>query len=194
MQPAPGKPAHALGGAVVAPNINDTRQLTPSIRTSRFRRGGWIMAKYTDVREYASPFDALEYTRLLPSGQGHAVRWNGRWTGETVLQAFGLTETEAIANLLETLDKHGLPYERDEARGALLALSCASKATPWELHPMGVIPKPRRARTLWRDRTTGKKYHIYKDTLRAHADPACTCPGCTMTDRTPPTTKKNKTK
>lgn len=175
---------------VVAPNINDTRQLTPSIRTTRLRRGGWIMAKYTDVREFATPGDALVYTRMMPAGQGSSVRWNGRWTGETVLQELALTETAAIAALLEQLDAHGLPYERDEARAALVALSCAGKATPWELHPMGVAPKPRRRRTLWRDRTTGKKYHIYVDTMRAHADPACTCPGCTMTDRTPPTTKK----
>lgn len=178
--------------SVVAPNINDTRQVTPRIRTARLKRGGWICATYTDVREYASPFESLEYVRLAPAGQGHAVRWNGRWTGETVLQAFGLTETEALANLLETLDKHQQPYEIDVARATLVALAVAGAATPWELRPMGVWPhKPRRKRTKWRD-ADGRRVDIYLDTLKRHADPECKCEHCTGSAMQPPPRAKKK--
>jgi hypothetical protein len=167
-----------------------TRQITSTIRTTIFLTD-CIAAIYENLIVYNDPNDAPIYARMRPAGCGRRGRWSRKWEGEVVLQAFERTETGAIAALLESLDQHQLPYDREAARAVLVALACSTDNTPWEQRPLGARPhKPRRARHRWWDPALGKRINIYKDTLRMHADPNCTCRYCT----TPITKKKTDEK
>ncbi len=165
------------------------REITPRIRVAVYNKGGWLCATYTDVREYASPHDAPLYARMKPAGNGNRGAWNGAWQGEVIIQTFSKTETAALAALLDSLDELQLEYE-PAARAILVALACTTEVTPWEQRPIGVRgPKPRRARTKWRDEN-GRRVPIYLDTYRRHADPDCPCEHCTAARAADPTTQK----
>jgi hypothetical protein len=167
---------------VVPPVWAFSRQITPRIVTLEWRRDGWFSATYTDVSKYKSPLDAQDYTRMWAT-PGTPGKWDKHWFGENLIQAWGESETAALANLLETLDRHGLSYEREEAQGILFLLACATPKTPWEQRAMGVRgKKPRAKRHDWKDPLTGKTIRIYADTLKRHRDPNCTCKYCTMTE------------
>lgn len=170
-------------GGPVPPATSRSRQVTESIRTVQHLTD-CVSATYRRVSEYNDPNDAFVFTRMVlaraPKGGKRAGRWPKRWKGENVIACFGLTETAALAALIEELDRFGMPYERDEARAALVALSCATASTPWELRPLGARPtnRPRRKRTKWVDQTTGHRINIYPETLKPHANPNCPCERC----------------
>jgi hypothetical protein len=161
------------------PAKGGVRFVTPHITTCHLKYGDWIRAQYVDVREYATPHEAPLYARVIPATPGsHGGHRSGKWQATVTFETIEHGETAALSALLEALDAHRLPYERDAARAALLALASATSNTPWELRPIGVPGRkpPRKMGQFTRD---GKRIAYYLDTMRRHADPECPCPDCT---------------
>lgn len=188
--------------SIVPPTTpNHTRQVTPSIRTSLFKRrtptgDHWVSAVYENPLGsivYADPRDAPRYARILPAGQGRRTgKWNGKWDAVIRLQAVEQTETAALAALMAALDDLQVPYERELAQAILLALASATGDTPHAQRPMGARrPKPRAKRHAWTT-AEGQRIAIYADTLRRHRDPRCVCQYCTIFVRNNTTTKKTE--
>lgn len=157
-----------------------TRHIGAHVKTTDMLEG-FIRAEYTSKKIYKDPNEAPVFAVMFAEAKG-------RWRAEVKLQAFAKDERAALQALLEVLTEVGIAQPAD-AQHALLAWE-DWKSLPWTERPMGLRSfKPRRERTLWVDKD-GKKVHIYKDTMRAHADPDCTCERCAA-HRPPPKDTKN---
>ncbi len=151
------------------------RKVSANITTTVLTvRDSIIRAEYCSTTLHESPYAGpFLFTRMSPAK-------SGGWQGETLVHAFGATEIRALGELICDLESIGID-PGEPARACLAALSVASKATPWELQPLGIRgPKPKAARYQWRCPDTGKVIHLHKQTMRRHKDPACVCRYCTM--------------
>jgi hypothetical protein len=127
--------------------------------------------------------------RMVPEGFGKDAPgrgFTGFWEGRGEVQAWAPDECTALNKLFTALDGLGLdvPWEARDVHAALLAGVSAGVAVThdtWLTAPLGLRGKrPRRERHKFTD-ADGKVRRIYKDTLRAHADPNCTCILCKLT-------------
>lgn len=150
-----------------------TRHIGAHVKTTDMLEG-FIRAEYTSKTIYKDPNEAPVFAVMFAEAKG-------RWRAEVKLQAFAKNEQDALVALRGVLEQVGIDWPAEPE--AVLAAwgpmwSPLWQSLPWTERPMGLRSfKPRRERTLWVDKD-GKKVHIYKDTMRAHADPDCTCERC----------------
>jgi hypothetical protein len=136
-------------------------------------RGGWVVATYACRRRYASPVDAPVFARMVYERARPGVDMIPGWIGDVLLQTFSDREDSALRQLLDTLRMTGLqatfpPTEWARLESIVHDLAHTTLSTPWEQQPMPRARKPRRKRLKWRDET-GKRRHVYADTLQRYA-------------------------
>ncbi len=172
---------------MIPPAPRQHRRLSDTVETTQHPayQGRVSATARVRMRGFAKPEDGPVFMVMTAMA-------DGLWRGDCSIQSWGKDELEALANLFqELLDLHL------DIDGTALAVAAELAAAPplkgtgtrdsngsreeWVLRPMGARgPCPRRIRTSWRDRQTGQRIHIDKETLRRHADPNCTCVHCTM--------------
>jgi hypothetical protein len=153
-----------------------TRHIGAHVKTTDMLEG-YIRAEYTSKTIYKDPNEAPVFAVMFAEAKG-------RWRAEVKLQAFAKDEQSALCSLRDVLTEVGIAVP-PELLAVITSWFTGWESLPWTERPMGLRSfKPRRERTLWVDKD-GKKVHIYKDTMRAHADPDCTCERCAA-HRPPP--------
>jgi hypothetical protein len=170
---------------VIPPAPFAKRQVCDSISTWQVPAYDRMVSATATARvRVLHPNEAPCFMSMVPEGtRTKGAPLTGWWLGSGQVQVWAANEILALQLLFTTLE--GLSLEVPEVAREVcneLALMALSKLThdTWPLHPMGIRAKcPKRERHQFRD-ANGKKWMIYKDTLRAHNDPACKCPGCTL--------------
>ncbi len=182
MQPAQGKPGR------IPPATHSNRDICATVRTWQIHAyERLVSATATCKIRVKHPDEAPCFMRMLPEGfgvDGPGRGFTGWWEGRGEVQVWAADELLALTRLFSTLEGLDLPVPwaaRDVLAELQVATTLPITHESWPLMPLGLRGKrPRRERHCFKD-GDGKVRRVYKDTLRAHADPNCTCILCKLT-------------